>query len=380
MARVNDLIRVMNSLAPEYLAEEWDNVGLIAGDPDAPLRGPVLLTIDLRDAVVDEASLLQSSAVVVYHPPIFHPTRRLVATDPRQRVVLRALASGLAIYSPHTALDAAQGGLCDWLADVVLAPQPGQPPEAADRRALRPAGFRPPTQQVKIVTFVPERALDEVRHALASAGAGLIGQYSVCSFATTGVGTFLGSEHTRPAVGRPQQLETVPEHRLEMVCSKRALALALTTLRQFHPYEEPAIDVYELMPQPDRAAGTGRRLVLDRPLPLAQIAARIKANLRLSVVGVGDAGTDPVRTIGLCPGAGASLIDAAIAEGCQVFITGELSHHDALRAMDRGMSVITAGHTSTERGYLPILAERLGTVLGHPVRVSASDRDPITPL
>ncbi len=380
MASVNDLVRAMNTLAPEYLGEDWDNVGLIAGDPDAPLRGPVLLTIDLRDAVVDEASVLHSSALVVYHPPIFHPTRRLVATDPRQRVVLRALASGMAIHSPHTALDAAPGGLCDWLADVVLTPHPGQPPEAADRRALRAAGFRPPTQQVKIVTFVPERALDDVRHALASAGAGLIGEYSVCSFVTTGVGTFLGSERSRPAVGRPQQMERAPEHRLEMVCSKRALALALTTLRQFHPYEEPAIDVYELMPQPDRAAGAGRRLVLDRPVPLSQIAARIKANLGLSVVGVGDAGADHVRTIGLCPGAGASLIDAAIAEGCQAFITGELSHHDALRAMDRGLSVITAGHTSTERGYLPILADRLGKALGHPVRVSASDRDPITPV
>jgi dinuclear metal center YbgI/SA1388 family protein len=392
---IADLVGAMDAIAPEYLAEEWDNVGLIVGDPGDALRGPVLLTIDLRDAIVDEAIALKAGAIVAYHPPIFHPTKRLVASDARQRPVLRAARAGIALYSPHTALDAAPGALCDWLADMALLDAPANAPshdpsttKLADRRALRPAGYRPPGQQVKIVTFVPESHAERVRHALASAGAGMIGDYAVCSFSVAGSGTFLGNEHAKPFVGKPQQLEHVDEVRLEMVCGKRALALALTTLRQFHPYEEPPIDVYELMPQPDRAAGAGRRLTLDQPLSLARIAQRLKANLRLSTIGVApsprlapsaaEALNAPIKAFAVCPGSGSSLVDAAIAQGCQALITGELSHHETLRALDMGLSIIVAGHTNTERGYLPHLAARLAEAFpaSHPV-VSAVDADPV---
>src|SRR5690606_27066841 len=106
--------------------------------------------------------------------------------------------------------------------------------------------------------------------ALASAGAGIIGKYQVCSFAAPGLGTFFGGEGASPTTGQAGRLENVPEVRLEMVCSKAALALAMETLERFHPYEEPAVDVYELVGRPLRHAGAGRRLSLDQPATLAE--------------------------------------------------------------------------------------------------------------
>jgi len=372
---IKDLIDAIESIAPPRYAEEWDNVGLIVGDPGRELRGPVLLTIDLTEAVVGEARDLGAAAVISYHPPLFSPQRRITSATPTGRVLLAAIEAGLAIYSPHTALDAAPGGMTDWLADGLM-DRTGV--VKADRRALRPHISRRETEQVKIVTFVPEVSLDQVRSALATAGAGTIGEYEVCSFGIQGVGTFLAGAKAAPAVGEVGRLERVPEVRLEMVCSRRALPIAIETLRQFHPYEEPAIDIYDLLGRPERGAGAGRRLVLDRPTTVEKLAERVKSYLKVPGVYVAKASDKPVNTVGVCPGSGAELATVARAENCEVFVTGEMKHHDILAAVEAGLSIITAGHTSTERGYLPSLAARLAERLeGVRFEVSSVDKSPL---
>jgi len=222
-----------------------------------------------------------------------------------------------------------------------------------------------------------------VRNALASAGAGMIGAYKVCSFAAPGQGTFLGDETSTPTVGQAGRLERVPELRLEMVCSRHALPIAIETLHRFHPYEEPAIDIYELLPRPDRHAGPGRRVMLDQPATLATLADRLKKHLGIQVVNIANVGDQdrPLTRIGVCPGSGASLAGAAKADGCEVFVTGEMKHHEVLDALNSGMSLILAGHTNTERGYLPRLARRLSETLpGLTTIVSQADKSPRVPV
>lgn len=370
------LVSAIESVAPPHLAEDWDNVGLLIGSRDDLLDGPVLLTIDLNESVLDEAEQHKCRAIIAYHPTIFRATKRFVggsAATPGERTVYRAARAGIAVYSPHTALDAATGGLTDWLADGLM---PGG--SGGDKRPLQPAMRRESTQEVKIVTFVPATTLDTIRASLASAGAGLIGEYEICSFSHPGIGTFRGKPGTRPAAGAAEQFEQVHEHRLEMVCSRRALALALQTLRQFHPYQEPAIDVYPLEPKPDRSVGAGRRITLDHACTLDELAERLKKHIGVRAVQLAAAGNDPVERIGVVPGAGGSLASAAAADGCQVFVTGEMKHHEVNAALAQGLSVLLGGHTATERGYLPHLAERLGGLLnGARFIVSKTDRDPL---
>lgn len=375
------LIDAIQQIAPPHLAEEWDNTGLLIGSPDDALDGPVLLTIDLTEPVLDEALELRCRAIIAYHPPIFTPQRRLVggrAAQAGERVVYRAARAGISVYSPHTALDAAPDGLTDWLAAGLLTATASARHAGGDSRALRPAPRREPTQEVKIVTFVPHEHVDNLRAALASAGAGLIGQYELCSFSHHGIGTFRGRAGTRPAVGSAEQFEQVTEHRLEMVCSQAALPLALATLRQFHPYEEPAVDVYPLAPKPERGIGAGRRITLDHPCTLDELAARFKAHLSVPAVQLAAATSAPIERIGVVAGAGGSLAGAALADGCQLFVTGEMKHHEVNAALSQGLSVLLGGHTATERGFLPRLAERLGSLLaGAQFRVSTRDRDPL---
>lgn len=372
---VRDLAESIQRIAPPELAESWDNVGLLVGRADRALEGPVVLTIDLTEAVLTEAIGAKAAAIVAYHPPVWEPLRRLSGASVRGRILLGAIEAGIAILSPHTALDAVSGGVTDWLCEGISGGEPGR--IAGDCRALRPHTRRDESREVKLVTFVPGDHLDAVRKALASAGAGIIGEYQVCSFASAGTGTFLGGKNTKPAVGEAGRLESVAEFRLEMVCSKAAVPLALETLRRFHPYEEPAVDVYELLGLPERHAGAGRRLVLDRPATLAEIARRLKDHLGVSMVKVAQAPgqSGELSRVGVCPGSGASLAEDALADGCEVFITGEMKHHEVLGALQAGMSVILGGHTNTERGYLPRLGAQIERLLpGVRTIVSREDR------
>jgi dinuclear metal center YbgI/SA1388 family protein len=387
IATVASLVSAMESIAPTRLAESWDNVGLLVGDPSRTLDGPVLLTIDLSDQVLAEARERAASAVIAYHPPIFHPLKRLVVgpgAKLSERVAYLAAQSGIAVYSPHTALDAAPGGLTDWLASSVLATSFAAAAPGGDSRAIRPLPAPDSLSKVKIVTFVPQTALDTVRSALASAGAGLIGEYELCSYAGDGTGSFRGKPGAMPSIGKAGQLETVRELRLEMICDRRAIPLALETLRQLHPYEEPAIDVYALEPQPTRDAGPGRRVTLDHPVALYELAQRLRRHLATPAVqmapGVGvDPMTSRLERVGVVPGAGAALAEAAQLDRCQVFITGEMKHHEVVALTASGVSVLLGGHTATERGYLPHLARRLSSLVpGVEFLTSAADHDPLT--
>lgn len=367
---VGELADHLERLAPLRYAAEWDHVGLLVGGRNWPAQR-VLLTIDLTEKVLDEAIEADAEMIVAYHPPIFHPLPRLTDETPNERIILRAASARIAIYSPHTALDAAPDGVNDWLG-AGLGP--------GDVRALEPWGDLPAGEENKIVTFCPADAVEKLRNALAAVGAGTIGDYEQCSFEISGTGTFLGGESTQPVEGTRGRLERIEEVRLEMVCPSRSLALAVASIRNLHPYEEPPIEIHPLRARPQRGIGQGRRVVLDQPASLEELAARIKRTIGSDriVAAVPDAEREAYQTIGLCAGAGGSLVERAIAEGCELFLTGEMRHHDVLEARARGCAIILAGHTNTERGYLPILARRLCEVQEKiDVIISEVDVDPL---
>jgi len=369
---LEQLSSALERIAPLQYAEEWDNVGLLVQGVQDEVK-KVLLTIDLTEPVIEEAIEECADTVIAYHPPIFSPVNRLGANSTTERVVLGAVRAGLHVYSPHTALDAAPGGVNDWLSDCL---------GAGDRRALVSVTSAPQSQNCKIVTFCPQDSVDRIRDGLAATGAGIIGDYQRCSFELQGTGTFHGGSESNPAVGRAGRLERVQEVRLEMICPRNLLAGAVKVLANFHPYEEPPIEVYALEPLPMREIGAGRRVILDRSQTLKKIVDVVKSRTDVQRIQVARSYERPRRhrVIGVCVGAGGSLLDDAIEQGCTIFITGEMRHHDLLKAQAAGCTVILAGHTDTERGYLGILVRRLKEELGEDLpefTLSRRDRRPL---
>ena len=364
-------LALLESLAPLAFAESWDNVGLLIEPQLKHEVGRVLFTIDLTSAVLDEAGQRGAELVVAYHPPIFKGVKRIRASRNSESVVAGALARGIAVYSPHTALDAAPGGVNDWLAETV-----GQGEVSPLVPLESPGG-----SEVKLVVFVPSENADALREALAAAGAGVIGAYTQCSFNLAGSGTFFGGEGTDPAVGSAGKFERVNEIRLEMVCPARALAAAARAIATVHPYEEPAWDVYPLAPKPALGVGMGRAVKLATAAPLDELVRRVKNELGLSWVRLAAAERhhrgEPVRRVGVCAGSGGAVFERA--PGFDMVLTGELRHHDVLALNAAGTSVVLCDHTNTERGYLPRFARRLVEASGQALEclVSENDREPL---
>jgi dinuclear metal center YbgI/SA1388 family protein len=363
--KVREVVSALERLAPPALAAEWDNVGLLVGDGSAEVRR-LLLCIDLTEGVLAEAVKAGAAMVMAYHPVIFKPIPRVTAEA--APVVYEAARRGLAVYSVHTAWDAAAGGADDVLADLL---------GLAERRALVPAAGR---GECKIVVFVPPADLSAVSEAAFEAGAGRIGGYSQCAFFTHGIGSFCGDASTHPAAGRAGHPEAVEELRLEMISPLARAPAVCDAIRSAHSYETPAIDVYPLESLP-AGCGLGRVGRLARPAMLEALVARVKRAVGVRRALLARPGGRARRgRIGLAAcgaGAGRDVYRQAIAEGAGLFVTGELPHHHALTAAAAGMAVLCLGHSHTERITLNRLAEQLALAIPKlKVIRSAQDRDP----
>jgi putative NIF3 family GTP cyclohydrolase 1 type 2 len=276
-----------------------------------------------------------------------------------------AIRAGIAIYSPHTALDAADGGTNDVLAELagVKVDGPFEWVEPAESRC-------------KVVVFVPPAEVDKVADAMFAAGAGRIGEYSKCSYRHSGTGTFLGGEASNPSVGQRGRYETVNEVRLETIVPAACVPAVIAAMRGAHSYEEPAFDVYPLKGEPAR--GIGRVGSLARATTLASLARTLKKRLSLGAVEIVGDGGRAVQRAALCVGsAGRMPLERAAAAACDVVITGELRHHDALAFRAAGLSAVLLGHWASERPALDALASRIRAAFtGLTVTVSAADRAP----
>jgi dinuclear metal center YbgI/SA1388 family protein len=359
--RLKHVIEELERIAPTPHAEAWDNVGLLAGDPEQEIsRG--ILAIDYTSDVAEERRQLDCDLVIAYHPPIFHALKRLTAGS----LVFDAIRNSVAIYSPHTALDVAEGGTNDVLCDV-LGVSRRAPLKLAETKA----------SQYKLVTFVPEAALEAVSRALFDAGAGRIGKYSACSFRSPGTGTFFGEAGTNPAVGHSDRLEQAPEIRLETVVPIARVSHVIEALRKSHPYEEPAFDLNQLA-APPVGVGIGRVGEFDKPVERAEIFGRIKRGLEIDHLLIAGPINGAVQRVAACAGACGELANDALSHKAELYLTGEMRHHDAIKAAEARMTVVCTLHSNSERATLRRLKQRLEERLpkGPEWHLSQQDRDP----
>ncbi len=362
---LSDVCSVLEVLAPPKLAQEWDNVGLLAGDPDSPIRR-VLTCIDLTPAVVEEAVRDKTDLVLTYHPPIFRPISSLRSggsgTD---AIVFDCIRRGVAIYAVHTALDAADGGTNDVIASL-CGIDSTEPLEYIDDPAV---------DQCKLVVFVPPAHLERVAEAVFSAGAGRIGDYSNCSYRVSGQGTFFGGDTTEPTIGERGRLERVDETRFETIVPAGALSGVIAAIVKAHPYEEPAFDVYPL--KPPTLGGIGRIGRFPHQTNLSRLARKLKRATQAACVQIIG---PPDRAIGravILVGAAGTIPFRVPLTPNDVIVTGEIRHHDALTIERFGCTAVALGHWASERPVLPSLAERLSAARpGLTVTISEADKDP----
>lgn len=358
---IQSLIRYLEELAPKHLAFEWDKVGLQLGSFHGT-AAKILVALDVDERVLEEARGVGADFIVTHHPFIFRPLAAVRTDLPVGRMIAAALASGIGIYVSHTNLDVAAGGVNDALAARL---------GLLNTSVLRVSGR---DSYEKIVVFVPTGHEDQLREALASAGAGWIGNYSHCTFQVPGTGTFLAHEGSDPFIGEQGKLERAKELRLETIYPARLRKRVLRAMLDAHPYEEPAFDLYPLLNE-GNPYGLGRVGELQESGSLAHFCSFVKETLNVASLRVCGRPEKKIKKVAVCGGSGGDMIQAALFAGADVLVTGDLKYHEAQDANANGLAVIDAGHDATERVIVPVLCDYLRQKLaadGYDAEVLAS--------
>ena len=355
MTTVRETSRAVESVAPPALAESWDNCGLQVGDPGAEVRR-VLVALTPLAEVFDEAEEVGADFLLFHHPLIFGGLHSVDTGAYPGSLISRAIRSGAAVYAAHTSYDSAPGGVSVALAGALGLSGPLEVISA--RGELR-----------KFVVFIPEEALDDVSEALNAAGAGVIGDYTRCTFRSPGTGTFLPGEASDPYSGERGKLQHESEVRLETIVAAHDAPRAVRYAREAHPYEEMAYDLYPIEGRPEDT-GLGRAGELPEPLSPRELTRRVSDSLGFEARLIADSGTGGIRRVAVLGGSGGSFIGEVAASGAQAYVTGDLSYHDALDAEHLGLTAIDAGHGPSEFPALQPLAKKLDGLVDVPVQTS----------
>ncbi len=366
--KVKDIAAAIERIVPLELAQDWDNVGLLVGDAGRNVKR-VLLTIDVTAAVVSEAKKLKTDLIVSYHPIIWDGLKKIMADGPTG-AVYDLIRAGISVFSIHTALDTVAGGVNDGLAEILGIENSIPLGDYVDTPGPPMAGT------YKLVVFVPLDAVSKVSNAVFAAGAGMMGNYSHCGFAAEGTGTFLPLAGAKPAIGSKGKFEKVPEMRFETIVPGDKLDAVIAAMRKAHPYEMPAFDVFEQC-NPGGKLGLGRIGKLARPTRMETLVKKIKAATGAKAVGIVGPRKRLVRKAAVCAGTCGKIIDKVIAAKADLYLTGELKHHQALAAQEAGLTCICLSHTVSERFILKKFAKQLKKQANSiTIRVSKKDADP----
>jgi len=351
MPRIQQIIDFLEQIAPPALQEDYDNSGLLVGEPHAEVD-KVLVSLDVTEAVVAEAVALGAGLIVSHHPIVFRPLRRITGRNEVERTVMAALRAGIGLYAIHTNLDNVAHGV-----NAMMCRKLG----LEGMRVLRPAKGT----LAKVVTFVPHSHAEVVREAMFAAGGGHIGAYDQCSFSHGGEGTFRAGAGTTPYVGSLGEQHREAETRIEMVVERWNLGRVVASMKRVHPYEEVAHDVI-MLDNTHPSAGSGGVGTLTEPMDWDAFVTMVKSAFGAPMVRHTAPPKGSIKTVALCGGTGSFLLPDAIRSGADVFLSSDFKYHEFFGAEGR-ITIADIGHAEAEGGISQWLVDQLAELqLGFP--------------
>ncbi len=339
-------MQVMEQMAPRRLAEKWDNVGLLLGNPNQEVKR-LLVCLDVDAQSVDMALEKGVDMIISHHPLIFKALSNVRTDLAKGRLIAELLKNDIAVYAAHTNLDSATGGVNDVLAEKL---------GLYTLRPLLPTAMS--EKWLKLAVFVPKYAADKLAKALGDAGLGQEGNYSHCMFMSHGTGHFTPLAGSNPTIGAVGKAEMVDEVRIESIFPESRQKDIITALVRNHPYEVPAYDITVLQREMPATTGLGRLGNLPEIMRLSDFASKVSTDLQCDVRVI-QANNKPIRKVAVCGGSGAEFIDIAKRSGADVYVTGDIKYHEAQHAQALGLNVLDAGHFATENPVVSVLQKRL---------------------
>ena len=340
---IADIIKVLETIAPPVLQEDYDNAGLITGDPGWDCTG-VLCALDATEIIVEEAKTLNCNLIVAHHPIVFRGLKKITGKNYVERTIVNAIKNDIAIYAIHTNLDNVLDGVNDKIADKL---------NLQKRQVL----LLKTAMLMKLYTFVPVDHLEKVRNAMFNAGGGSIGNYSECSFSTDGKGTFKAGENTSPFIGKQHIRHEEAEVKTEVIFPFYLKNKILDALKQSHPYEEVAYDMVALSNEYN-GIGSGLLGELPEAMDEKEFLDLLKTNFNLAVIRHTQLLQKPVKKVAVCGGAGSFLIEKALAAKADFYITADVKYHEFFDA-DNRLVIADIGHWESEQFTIDLLYDAL---------------------
>jgi dinuclear metal center YbgI/SA1388 family protein len=331
--KIREIISSVESFAPLAFQEDYDNAGLIIGDREQVAKG-VLITVDITEKIIDEAIKKKVNLIIAHHPIIFKGLKKITGKDYIERIIIKALKNDIAIYAAHTNLDNIQGGVNSKIAEKL---------NLINTKILVPVD----NHLMKLVYFVPIGHAGQTRKAIFEAGAGHIGNYDMCSYNVEGKGSFRAGEDTDPFVGRKNEIHFEDEVRIETIFPKHLKHNIIRALIEAHPYEEVAYDIYPLANQFEKA-GSGIIGELKEEVSEIKFLEKVKKTFNAKCIRYTKLLHKPVKKIAVCGGSGSFLLNEAIKQKADVFISADFKYHQFFDAEDK-IIIADIGHFESEQ-------------------------------
>ncbi len=339
--KVRNLLNNLDKIAPFFLQESFDNSGIQFADLDAPVT-KILLSLDVTQGVLNEAIENKANLIIAHHPLLFSPLKQI--TKQKNPLLYQVITGQINLMAMHTNYDLAEGGLNDYVANL-LGIKKISPVQGSAEKVF------------KFAVYVPTQYADKVSGAIFGAGAGKIGKYTETSFNIAGKGTFKPMEGTNPFIGKIGEKEEVREMKIETLVAERNLDSVIQTMKDNHPYEEPAYDIYELKTKP--SYGIGIFGEIDKEVEISKFSLEVKNRLQARYIRLIKSNNRKIKKVALCTGSGGSLLEQVSCNNVDFYITGDITYHTALRAKELELNVLDVEHFDTEKFFVEALYEQL---------------------
>ncbi len=341
--RLKEIINVIEQLAPSSYQEPYDNSGLITGNTEMEITG-ALICLDSLEIILDEAIEKKCNLIIAHHPIVFTGLKRLNGNNYIERVIIKAIKNDIAIYAVHTNLDNVYDGVNSKICEKL---------NLINCKMLSPKSH----QLRKLVTFAQKKDAEAIRSALFKSGAGEIGNYSECSFTTTGIGTYKGNDESNPTVGAKNITSFEQEERIEVIFPKHLEGQIITTIKSNNTYEEVAYEIYEIS-NDNQFIGAGMVGELPNAMNPNEFLQFVKIKMNASCVRFTKPLLEPIKKVAVCGGSGSFLLEHAVKSGAQVFISADFKYHQFFDAESKIM-ILDIGHFETEQFTIELLGAYL---------------------
>ena len=360
--KIHQITQILEEWAPLHYAEDFDNVGLLVGNPKDEVGG-ILVTHDCLEEVVDEAIERNCNLIVCFHPIIFKGLKRFTGNSHVVRAVRKAIKNDVAIYAIHTALDNQAHGVSFGLSRAL---------------GLTNSSVLLPKENTveKLNFYVPQAQAEQVRNALFAAGAGKLGNYDECSFSSDGKGSFRPSQNSTPYVGKKGERHIEDELQIQMVFQKHLASQIIEALLSSHPYEEVAYEISSLT-NPNQNLGMGMIGHLPKSMKPSSFLDFVKKTLGTPSLRHSHLGTKDIERVAVLGGSGSFAIQAAKSKKADAYITADLKYHDFYEG-NQSFLLVDAGHYETEQHTKKLILNHLTEKLPNfAILLSEVDTNPI---